>query len=93
MICDTLEVVFPPTNPGINMYLDFPGFLVISQQNTFKVLVPASRVNNNLDFKFEGVTAYMKVNTSDENRPLLGVYQVYSILSGDLSLPYTVRQR
>lgn len=87
------SVVLPPTNPGMNMYMDSPGFSVVPQQNSFKVLVPAQRVNNNLDFKFDGVTAYMEVNTSDRNRPLLGVYQVYSVLSKDLSLPYTVRQR
>lgn len=86
-------VVLPPTNPGMDMYMDSPGFSVVSQQDSFKVLVPAQRVNNNLDFKFDGVTAYMEVNTSDRNRPLLGVYQVYSVLSKDLSLPYTVRQR
>lgn len=87
------SVVLPPTNPGMDMYMDSPGFAVISQENSLKVLVPAQRVNNNLDFKFDGVTAYMEVNTSDSNRPLLGVYQVYSVLSQDLSLPYTVRQR
>lgn len=87
------SVVLPPTNPGMDMYMDSPGFSVVSQQNSLKVLVPAQRVNNNLDFKFDGVTAYMEVNTSNSNRPLLGVYQVYSVLFQDLSLPYTVRQR
>ena len=87
------SVVLPPTNPGMDMYMDSPGFSVVSQQNSLKVLVPAQRVNDNIDFKFDGVTAYMEVNTSDRNRPLLGVYQVYSVLSQDLSLPYTVRQR
>jgi len=36
------------------------------------------------------VTAYMEVNTSDDARPMLGVYEVYDVLSGDLSLPYGV---
>ena len=32
----------------------------------------------------------MQVNASDMMRPMLGVYKVYSVASGDLSLPYTV---
>ena len=87
------SVILPPTNPGMPMYMDSPGFSVVDQDNTLKVLVPAQRVNCNTEFNFDGVTAYMEVNTSDENRPLLGVYQVYSVSSGDLSLPYTIQQR
>ena len=86
------SVILPPTNPGMPMYMDSPGFSVVSQENILKVLVPAQRVNSNTEFNFDGVTAYMEVNTSDKNRPLLGVYQVYSVLSGDLSLPYKVQQ-
>ena len=67
------------------MYMDSPGFSIISQKNTLKVLVPAQRVNRNTEFNFDGVTAYMEVNTSDKNRPLLGVDRVYSVRSGDLS--------
>ena len=87
------SAILPPTNPGMPMYMDSPGFSVVDQDNTLKVLVPAQRVNGNTEFNFDGVTAYMEVNTSDKNRPLLGVYQVYSVRSGDLSLPYTVQQR
>jgi len=32
----------------------------------------------------------MEVNPSNPDLPLLGVYAVYSVASGDLSLPYTV---
>ena len=87
------SVVLPPTNPGMSMYFDSPGFSVVSQEHPTGALVPAQRVNGNTEFNFDGVTAYMEVNTSDENRPLLGVYQVYSVSSGDLSLPYTIEQR
>lgn len=52
--------------------------------------VPLDRVKCHTDFKFDAVTAYMEVNTSDDSRPLLGVYEVYDVLSGDLSLPYAV---
>lgn len=86
-------VVMPPTNPGMAMYLDSPGFSVVLEQNTLRVLVPAQRVNHNTDFNFDAVTAYMEVNTSDQDRPMLGVYEVYSVGSGDLSLPYEIENR
>ncbi|PSN18879.1 hypothetical protein C7271_10185 [filamentous cyanobacterium CCP5] len=86
-------VVMPPTNPGMAIYLDSPGFAVVADQNTLRVLVPAQRVNQNLTFNFDAVTAYMEVNTSDQSRPMLGVYEVYSVGSGDLSLPYGVQRR
>jgi hypothetical protein len=85
-------VIMPPTNPGMAIYLDSPGFSVVSDQNTLRVLVPAQRVNHNTDFNFDAVTAYMEVNTSDRSRPTLGVYEVYSVGSGDLSLPYEVER-
>ncbi len=87
------SVVLPPTNPGMAMYLDSPGFSMVTDRETLRVLVPAQRVNHVTEFNFDGVAAYMEVNTSDVNRPLLGVYQVYSVASGDLSLPYDVQSR
>ena len=48
-------------------------------------------MNNRTDFKYDGVTAFMKVNTSLENMPMLGVYEVFSVASGNLSLPYSVK--
>ncbi len=86
------DVTLPPTNPGMPMYLDSPGFAVVLNRQTLRVVVPANRVNNNTDFTFDAVTAYMQVNTSDEDRPLLGVYSVYSVLSEDLSLPFAIEQ-
>lgn len=86
------DVVMPPTNPGMTIYLDSPGFSVVSDQNILRVLVPAQRVNHNTDFNFDAVTAYMEVNTSDRSRPTLGVYEIYSVGSGDLSLPYEVER-
>lgn len=87
------RVVLPSTNPGMSMYMDSPGFAVVTAQNMLRVLVPAQRINHVTNFNFDAVTAYMEVNTSDADRPLLGVYEVYSIASGDLSLPYTVQGR
>ncbi|GJM27709.1 MAG: hypothetical protein DHS20C17_03440 [Cyclobacteriaceae bacterium] len=85
-------VVLPPTNPGMPMYMDSPGYPVITKSNTIKVIVPDYRMNNQADFNYDGVTAFMKVNTSDDNAPMLGVYEVFSVASGDLSLPYTVKK-
>lgn len=84
-------VVLPPTNPGMPMYMDSPGYSVVTRDNKLKVLVPAQRVNHKRDFNYDAVSAYMEVNTSDPERPLLGVYEVYGVLSGDLSLPYKVK--
>ncbi|WP_350289297.1 hypothetical protein [uncultured Croceitalea sp.] len=85
-------VVLPPTNPGMPMYMDSPGYPVITKNNTIKVVVPDYRMNNRTDFSYDGVTAFMKVNTSNENLPLLGVYEVFSVASADLSLPYEVKK-
>ena len=85
-----VSIKLPPTNPGMPMFMDSPGFPVITKGNTIKVVVPLYRMNHRTDFKFDGVAAYMQVNTSKEDLPLLGVYSVYSVASEDLSLPYTV---
>jgi hypothetical protein len=85
--------VLPPTNPGMPMYMDSPGLSVVLDGATLRVLVPAWRVRGETEFSFDAVSAYLEVNTSDPARPLLGVYQVYEVLSGDLSLPYEVAPR
>jgi len=56
------------------------------------VIIPAYRMSNITQFNFDAVTAYMQVNASNSDLPMLGVYTVYSIASGDLSLPFTVNQ-
>ena len=82
--------ILPPTNPGMPMYMDSPGFQVTWSANKISCAVPLSRMNNQDNFNYDGVTALMNVNTSDPLLPLLGVYDVYSIASGDLSLPYSI---
>ncbi len=84
-------VVLPPTNPGMPMYMDSPGFQVITKENTIRVVVPDYRINHQTDFTYDGVTAFMQVNGSKEDLPLLGVYEVFAIASGDLSVPFTVK--
>ncbi len=84
------QVTLPPTNPGMPMYMDSPGYQVSSDAKHIQVIVPDYRINHQTDFQYDGVAAYMMVNTSKEDHPMLGVYEVYSVASGDLSLPYTV---
>ena len=90
-------VVLPPTNPGMPMYMDSPGFQVITSGNNIRVVVPDYRMNNKTDFSYDGVAAYMQVNTGGDgahggtDKPMLGVYKVYSVASGNLSLPYKVK--
>lgn len=86
------SAVLPPTAPGMPMYMDSPGFSVVLSGDTLKVLVPAARVSGKTSFRFDAVSAYLQVAQSGD-RPLLGVYQVYSVLSGDLSLPYSVSEK
>jgi hypothetical protein len=81
--------VLPPTNPGMPMLLDSPGYSVVLRGNRLRVLVPVARIYGEKSFRFDAVTAYMEVGPG-EDRPLLGVYHVYDVLSGDLSLPYEV---
>lgn len=85
-------VVLPPTNPGMPMYMDSPGYPVITSTNAIKVIVPDYRINNRTDFNYDGVSAFMKVNTSNNELPMLGVYNVFSVASENLSLPYKVKQ-
>ena len=81
------SIVVPGTFPDMPIYLDSPGFSVVMKGSSLKVLVPSQRINYVSNFNYDAVSAYMEVNTSD-NGPMLGVYQVYNVLSDDLSLPY-----
>jgi len=85
------KVTLPPTNPGMPMYMDSPGFHVVTKGDQIKVLVPKFRTSGKTAFNFDAVVVYMQVNTSKEDLPLLGVYSVYSVASGDLSLPFSVK--
>jgi hypothetical protein len=99
-------VVLPPTAPPMPMYMDAPGFAVSTKGQTLKVLVPVSRLR--LDgapaFSFDAVTCYMQVSApqagadghdahAKADKPMLGVYDVFDVLSGNLSLPYRVATR
>ena len=84
------EVTLPPTNPGMPMYMDSPGFPVTHRGHKLRVVVPAYRLSNNVTFNYDAVACYMQVNASDPGRPMLGVYEVYGVVSRDLSLPFSV---
>lgn len=96
---DDKSVVLPKTAPNMPMYMDSPGFNVVTEGNTIRVIVPDYRINNQTDFKFDAVGCFMEVNTGGSSthaengdKPMLGVYKVYSVASGNLSLPYSVKQ-
>ncbi len=84
-------VVLPPTNPGMPMYMDSPGYPVSLKAHRIQVVVPDYRINHQTAFNYDGVAVFMKVNTSNDQLPMLGVYEVFSVASGDLSLPYIVK--
>lgn len=88
---DKEDILLPPTNPGMPMYMDSPGFPVVTKGKSIRVIVPAYRLNKQVNFQYDAVTAYMQVNTSNAGYPMLGVYAVYSVASGNLSLPYKVK--
>jgi hypothetical protein len=91
------SVKLPTTAPKMPMYMDSPGFAVVTEGNTIRVAVPTYRVNNQTSFKFDAVACHMEVSAPAEGHsagmkmPMLGVYNVYSVLSKDLSLPYPVQ--
>lgn len=87
---DKVAEVLPPTAPGLPLYLDSPGFTVQLREDALRVMVPAPRIAASPDFSFDAASVYLQVNASDPDRPMLGVYDVYGVLSGDLSLPYMV---
>jgi hypothetical protein len=88
-------VVLPPTNPGMPMYMDSPGYAVTTRAKSLKVLVPVQRLKSST-FKYDAVTCFMQVSApggthdAEGARPMLGVYEVFDVLSGKLSLPFEV---
>ena len=80
------------------MYMDSPGFQVVTEGNAIRVVVPDYRVRFKTSFKYDAVGAYMQVVTGEGGehatggkKPMLGVYKEYSVLSKNLSLPYQVK--
>jgi hypothetical protein len=96
-------VVLPPTNPGMPMFMDAPGFAVSTRGRSLKVLVPVSRLrfDGPPALSFDAVTCYMQVfapkgdhgHGAAAPKPMLGVYEVFEVLSGNLSLPYALTHK
>lgn len=89
------SVVSPKTAPGMPMFFDSPGFNVVKSGKDIRVIIPAFRMNHQKAFKFDAVSCYLQMSHGDGHEahgklPILGVYNVYGVLSGNLSLPYTV---
>ena len=66
----------PPTAP-MPMYLDSPGFTVVEDGSSVRVVVPADRIRRNVGFRSSALTAYMQVDASGD-APLLAVHEVLS---------------
>lgn len=81
--------------PGMHMYMDSPGFQIVTDGNAIRMTLPTYRVNNKVNFRFDAVACYMQISAPQGGHgkalPMLGVYTVYSVLSRDLSLPYAVK--
>jgi hypothetical protein len=92
-------VVLPPTNPGMDMFMDSPGYSVSTRGATLRVVVPADRLKNATQFNYDAVTCYMQVSAPKgghapgHDKPMLGVYEVFKVLSGNLTLPYQVKRK
>lgn len=70
--------MLPPTAP-MPMYLDSPGFTVVEDGTSLRVVVPLDRIGRALDFDVGALTAQMRVEVIDD-APLLGVEAVFSAL-------------
>ncbi len=87
----TDPTLLPPTAP-MPMYLDSPGYHTFAQGGRLSVVVPAWHLHDVNEFSYDALTARMQVDASGP-APVLRVEQVYTILSGDLSLPNRVSRR
>lgn len=91
-------VIKPRTAPEMNMYMDSPGYPVAAVGKVIRVSVPLYHVNNRTKFKFDAVACYMQISAPEGkemdkamDKPMLGVYTVYNVLSKNLSLPFEVK--
>lgn len=76
----------PKTWPELPLLIDSPGYDLDLSSHSIKIKIPLLQSKLPLDFKYDGVTAALRVNANLHN-PLLCVVNVYDIASGDLSLP------
>lgn len=90
------RVTKPKTAADMPMFMDSPGYPVATQGQYIRVSVPAYHVGNKTSFKFDALSCYMQISApagGGMDKPMLGVYNVFNILSKNLSLPYSVRPK
>jgi len=83
-----------PSTAALNvpLYMDSPGFQVVTKDHTIKVVIPSYRINNKIDLKFNAVTCYMTYNITDPNLPRLGIRNIYYKASEEIQFPYSVKK-
>ncbi len=81
----------PRTWPGLPLLIDSPGYRPGFGTGTVEIRVPLKDIGAPKDFKYDGVTAGLRVNANVHD-PLLCVENVFKVASGDLSLPGQVKR-
>lgn len=76
----------PDTWPGVPLYLDSPAYPTVLLGHTVLVTVPLADVGFPATFRYDGVTAALRIN-ADLHDPLLRVENVFDVASDGLSLP------
>jgi hypothetical protein len=78
----------PATWPELPLLIDSPAYTLSLDGPELEVRVPAASLGAARSFRFDGVTAELRVNP-ETRAPLLCVTQVHDVASGNLSLPGT----
>ena len=76
----------PKTWPGLPILLDSPGWQPLFDGDSVEVRLAFEDAATLQAAEFDGVTAALRVN-ANVRAPLLCVYDVFKVASGDLSLP------
>jgi hypothetical protein len=82
----------PATWPGLPLFIDSPGYETVITGETVRVPVPLRALGFPDGFRYDGVTAALRVNASVHD-PLLCVVDVWDVASGNLSLTGEIRLR
>lgn len=82
----------PGTWPGIPLFLDSPDYRTTLRGHQVSVRVPLEELGFPSGFRFDGVTAALRV-AADLHDPLLRVESPFDVASGDLTLPGEIRLR
>lgn len=80
----------PATWPELPLLIDSPNYELSTTGDTLTVHLPGAPFAGAGEFKYDGVTAGLRVN-ANLHSPLLCVTNVFDVASGDLSLPGVVR--